>query len=998
MNAGIRRHVSGSGRKARPRLLVGGSLLALAGLCPGAALAQNESPPAPIAAAPQDETEIVVTGSYIRGTPENAALPVLVLTADELERRGSPSMLELIKSLPVSGPVLGDSNQFTTAAQFRIGGGTINLRGLGAQRTLVLINGRRMMYGIADTNMLPISAIGRVEILLDGAAATYGSDAIGGVANFITRRDLDGFDVGGQYRYVPGSNGDYEVHAAYGWQGNDSNILIAAGYQHRSELSVLDRDWSYLPRDVNPTSYSILGNPGIIVPVNAFGLPTAGGLVRDSNCAALGGEDAFGPLPVCTFAFAPYLNLVEREDRFQVYGEVNAGLSDSVRFHLEALYAYNNTPALRSSPGYPPLAGPFGPNSIGVFSAPISNPGAVTALQQAGLTPAQIAATSAVSLFFWRPFATGGNPLVGGAGGASSQREYTLFRISTALEGDITDRIEWRIAGTYARDTAFAQTPDVLIGRLQAALNGFGGPNCTGATPGANGCQYFNPFSNAIPGNPALGLTNPGFVSANANSAELNSWLFDDILQRAVSNYWIGDAVISGRTGINLPGGEIGFAIGGQYRYLNYDYDPLNDNSNAQVTPCPTPGQTNCAFRTGPFIFQGQTVPARLSENVYAAFAELSIPLTDRIDAQAAIRYEDYGGLTGSTTNPKFAARWRATDWLTLRGSIGTTFRGPAPGNRAAGGTTGLTGIAAAGNAFKAVDFFGNPAVGPEQAFTYSVGAIVETGGLRLIVDHWSYEVDDQIVTVPANIIATAVAGIGNGTQTVDCASPLRSLITFTNNNACVQGVTVGNDIARVRSDTTNGPTVRTSGIDVTLNYRFDEVLGGNVELGANVSFVLRYKQDAFIYNGITVTPAYDALGFANYDRLPGTIPDWRGMFYAQYSNRRHTLRATLHYVDGVTDNRGPTVIQTGVNAAGCTLATASAPGCQLITFGQQIDAFASVDLNYTFRLREDFTLSLGVQNLFDADPSPARLELSYDPFIGNPYGRTLEIGIRKTF
>lgn len=165
---------------------------------------------------PSTVEEVVVTGSFIAGTAKDTAIPVAVIGQEEIERRGSPSVLDLIKTLPISGPVLGDSNQFSTAAQGRSGGGTINIRGLGAQRTLVLMNGRRFAGYTADTNLLPVAAIGRVEILKDGAAATYGSDAIAGVANFITRKNLSGFEAQADYRYVPGSKGDYTGSVLYG--------------------------------------------------------------------------------------------------------------------------------------------------------------------------------------------------------------------------------------------------------------------------------------------------------------------------------------------------------------------------------------------------------------------------------------------------------------------------------------------------------------------------------------------------------------------------------------------------------------------------------------------------------------------------------------------------------------------------------------------------------------------------------------------------------------
>ena len=165
----------------RTLYLYGASALALTLATGGAACAAT----ATAAAAPESTVaEVVVTGSHISGTPKDTAIPVQVLTQVELQKQGSPTVLDLIKTLPIVGSVLGDSNQFSTAAQGKAGAGSINLRGLGSQRTLVLLNGRRFqgasIYG-ADTNLLPGAAIGRVEILKDGAAATYGSDAIGGV-------------------------------------------------------------------------------------------------------------------------------------------------------------------------------------------------------------------------------------------------------------------------------------------------------------------------------------------------------------------------------------------------------------------------------------------------------------------------------------------------------------------------------------------------------------------------------------------------------------------------------------------------------------------------------------------------------------------------------------------------------------------------------------------------------------------------------------------------
>jgi len=979
----------------RKNRLAGASVIVLAalGLTAGAASAQ----------APAEIEEVVVTGSFIAGTPKDTAIPVTVIGQDELERRGSPTVLEILKTLPVMGPVLGDSNQFSTLAQGAAGRGSINLRGLGPQRTLVLMNGRRFAGYTADTNMLPASAIGRVEVLKDGAAATYGSDAIGGVANFITRKNFEGLEVTADYRHVPGSDGgDYTAGALYGWVGDTSNLMLSLGYQHRGELSLTQRDFGVSDYFENPMGWSVLGNPGVYtVRSGPAGSGTSLGVVRDANCAEVGGQPGFsGAAPACYFTYLPFDNLVEETDHFQLYGEFNAELTETAKFHAEALYSQISLPDYRGSPSYPQTSGPNGPGSVNVFSVPASNPGFATFLQQTNNAALSGSAQSAL-LTLWRPLGNGGNPNTGGRGGQSQSRKYEHFRVSGGLSGQTgLYGIGYDVALTYLREKTDSQTGDILIDRLQRALNGLGGPNCTGSTPGAGGCQYYNPFSNGYAGNPALGLTNPGFVAGNVNAPNLIAWLYDRQITLVEQDTFVVDAVFNGRLPITLPGGEIGWAAGAQYRKIDFDQDIPNPLQNAQLTPCPVVGVTTCAFRTGPYIFLGQSMPLKLEQSVYALFGEMNLPVTDALNAQLALRFEDYGGQTGSTINPQFRGKWQLFDWAAIRGSVGTSFRGPTALNVARTGTTSLAGLATAGNNFKSVDNFGNPDTGPEKALTYSVGAIIQAGDFTATVDYWSYRLKDQITQVPAGIIASAVGGVGNGSQAVNCAHPLRSLITFNNGNACTQGVTIGNDIARVRSDTTNGPTITTTGLDVDVNYRFRDVLGGSLDVGANVSYVFEYKQAQFVFGGVTVSPAYDAVGFTNYDRLPGTIPNWRGQFYADYSRGPHNLRWTTNYVDDVNDNRGPTTVQTGPST-NCNVANAragTAINCQLVTFGLRVKPFISHDVTYRLSLDDELTVTASVFNLFDRDPSAARLEPSYDPFIGNPLGRTFKVGVRKAF
>lgn len=979
--------------------LLGGSAAVSALGCGGVASAQTL---ATAAAASGTVSEVVVTGSLIAGTPKDAAIPVSVISQADVAKQGSPSALDLIRNLPIVGSILGESNQASTLAQGRIGGGTINLRGLGAQRTLVLLNGTRFAGYTPDTNLLPIAAIGRIEILRDGAAATYGSDAIGGVVNFITRAGFDGLEVQADFRGVPGSSGDYTASGIYGWSKDTTNLLVSVGYQHRSELSETDRKWSLKPYLINPAQWSVLGNPGVF---SIRGLvnnaPATIKVVADANCAELGSTPGFtGTTPACYFGPVNSDNLVEDQDQYQVYGEFNARIGDTAKFHAEALYSKTDIPHVRFPPGYAPTSGPNGPGSVNVYSVPASNPGFNTFLTQTGNAGLIGAATGALATL-WRPVGSGGNPVTGGLGGQIGSRHYDELHVSADISGDMhVAGIGYDVRATYIRETQEQHTTDILIDRIQRSLNGLGGPNCVGTTPGANGCMYLNPFSNAYPSNPAVGAINPGFVPATANPASLVAWLYDTQIFLQNQDTFVADAVLHGKFAIDLPGGQPAWAAGMQYRNVQTYARPGNDLYDSRVTPCPVVGQTSCALKTGPYMFLGQTIPTNLGQEVYALFGEVTLPLTSAISGQLSLRYENYGGLTGSTTNPEFRAKWQVVDWLALRGSVGTSFRGPTAANVAPTGVTALAGIIAAGGAFKSLDLFGNPAVGPEKAFSYSVGAIVQRGGFTGTLDYWSYRLDNQIVTVPGNIIATSVGGVGNGTQFVNCASPLRNLITFDNGNICTQGVTVGNNISRVRSDTTNGPRIRTDGVDVDVNYLISDFWSGDLNLGASASYVFHYKQAPFIYAGVTVSPAFDAVGFANYDRLPGTIPHWRGQFYANYNRGPHNLRWTIQYVDGVTDNRGPTVVQTGPSS-NCNVANAqagTATNCQLATYGLEQGAYIEHDVTYRLDLPWQTTLTVSVLNVFDRAPPGAQLALGYDPLIGNPLGRTWKIGVRKRF
>lgn len=972
-----------------------GALVAALGFAP-AATAQTVT--AAAEAAPAEAAEIVITGSFIRGSRADAAVPVDIFKAADLTKQGISSPLEFIKQLPSVGAVLGDSNQFATASQGFQGNGSINLRGLGPTRTLVLFNGRRTIQapgdGFTDTNLIPFFAVSQIEILKDGAAATYGSDAIAGVANFITARDFEGVTVQGDYELVKGSRGNWTGSILAGAKLGKLNIMGGVGWQHRSELGTLERDFTRTTYQENPSGWSALGTPGLFAATyrEANGALTT--VARpDTGCAGLGGV-VDGTL--CRFSFVPFDNLIEEEDRYQAYLQANIDLSDTLHFHVEGLYSQTDLNSLGYSPSFPPTQGPRGSGSTSAFTVSPNNPGVAAYLAQTGL-PASTAARPlvAVTAAAWRPLGWLGNPLDPEKGSGRGAANNKAWRVSGGFEKDFSDTFRAQLYGTYWRSEREAYAPDIIGTRLQNALNGFGGPNCnTAGLPGENGCLWFNPFSNAGPGNPAQGLANPSYVAGNENTAELVGWLQVPVGTRQVEEQYVADLVFSGETSIDLGGGAIGYAFGAQYRSNTWSNRALSPIEDLQNNPCFREGDRSCVGTptegVGPFIFLGGTRRDKQSQNVYALFAEIKIPITEKLEVTGAARFEDYGEPIGSTFNPKGSVRWNPIDWLVLRGSASTTFKAPLATQVSSNFVTALAGIQAAANNFKSQDIFGNPTdLGPESAFTYNVGAVINTSGFTASIDYWSFDFKDRITTTPVQALASSVASgavAPNGTRFANCSSVFANLITF--QGGCVQGVTTGFDISRVRTDWVNGPKVKTSGIDVALDYKAD--LGpGQFGIGVQGSFVLDYTFGDFVFRGQLVQAGYKALGFTNYFRDPGTISKFRGTGYVNYAVSGINARYQIRYVEGVKDDRC-----VGVNPCA---STSFGP----TNFGAEVGSFTQHDITFTYDLPLESVkaqLQFGIENFTDADPPASRLEVSYDPFIGNPFGRIFRFGVRAGF
>lgn len=918
---------------------------------------------------------VIVTGSYIRGTAEDAALPVDVFTSEDLEKQGSPAMVDLIKSIPAVQGVIGESNQFLVNQG--AGTGNINLRGLGATRTLVLLNGRRLAASPTgngvDTNLLPTAAIGRIEVLKDGAAATYGSDAIGGVVNFITKENQDGLALDGSYTHIDGSDGDYGANISYGWSAGASSGLIAAGYRHRSELDTSERDWAVRGITENPQGgWSLASNPGTFS-------TSSGVSVVDPACESLGGQIVGG---ICRFQYIVFDNIVEKEDHYQVFADYNLDIGDSTTFHAEALYAMHDVPEEGVSPTYGPNQGPNGgaPN----YFIPLANPGlqallatnALTAAQRTALTTSNYGVPGVIaSGLLWRPFAQGGNPITGSS--QENERKFDGFRVSAGFTGEFGSSISWSTTATYGENSSEISTPDVLVSRLGLALRGLGGPNCTGTTAGANGCEWLNPFSTGVQSHAITGaVNNVTYTPGMENSAELARWLTTPNSYEERTTLLTVEAVLSGESGIQLPGGALGWAFGTQYRDTGVEHERTDDFADADLTPCaasPINPAAVCNPENGALSFYGPGSDYDLTQDMYAVFGELSLPITDSFQAQLAVRHEDYGGRVGATTNPKLSLRWQATDWLALRGSAGTTFRAPPQTSLSPDYSTTL---AYTYGAYRAYDTYGNPDLKPEEADTFNVGFILNVGDFGLTVDYWDFTFKDQLTTETAGQIVSAFFGSGAAGQD-HCGDPayaeLEARFTFS-----AAGCGASN-LLRTASYSINAASdVKISGIDASTYYMFDGVAGGALTVGVDGTYNLEYEVGESVFGGILLDPAQDLIGTRG--GRANTQTEWKANAYVDLSTGIHNVRWTARYIDGVEDVRG------GSTFAG------------LPDSARQIDDFLTHDLVYRVELPAETILTASILNIFDEDPPFTRLDLSYEPFLANPLGRQVKLGVSKRF
>ncbi len=951
-----------------------------------------------------EQVNVTVTGSAIESPAINMPSPVTVVSREILEQQGNTQLVDVFRNLNVSHGVAGErsswynSNQPATLTESVA---NVNLRGLGASRTLVLLNGRRhapvparLIGGrFVDVNTIPSIAVGRLEVLKEGGSATYGSDAVGGVANFVTRSDFRGFEFKVGHDWFEGA-GDTTFAGIWGAGIGASNLVVAMETVGREELMLEERPWTLARMtDYPPGSrvgWSSLGNPGTF----SVGEPvpwTAD--VFDPRCSDFGGLDEGW---TCRFRYAQYDNVIEEQRHNRFFAELNGPLTDRVDYRIEGLWSDAVIPNWYTTPSYPP----FPLTSTTTQEVGADHPGRQAFCSAYAGDPK---ADPAGACLDDRPWYFNGRPFANSGPARQLRRESRTQRISGSLDGDFAlagRDLHWDTGLTFSRAEGNYNLPAVYSDRLFLAYRGFGGPGCgvgvvadpdssagmrlgplNGAVAGRGPCSYYNPFSNAIQFSEqhrsALRDTpNPDYLAELRNTEELRLWLNDESDLVSTVDLFVADFTLSGPLVENLAD----FALGYQFRNTNAAGNP-NDSGDVTINPCPVTGDTSCdeGRRFGPFAFTNVHRPYSASQRVQRFFAELAFQLGSRIDTQLAANYEFYDveGRRVNSFDPKFGWRFQAFEnldySLSFRGSVQTTFRTPSLDDLNTSPFTTLEWIPETG-AYQAVDRFGRADLLPERAFTYNVGAVLFLGGnLEATVDFWSYDFENVIGSMPYDAVSGLYSGGDPAIQ--DAVAPFVVCAGGRASDLAPAERCDAQNLKRLQIDLVNWPGLTTTGFDTHLAQRLD-IGPGRLSLSWDSTYTRSYDTKELLLPGTSVvlSEAEEAAGYLNFAHpIAVPLPRWKSRWWASWDWGDYRLAGYLNYISSYEDRGENTTVPL-------------------------IESFTTLDASFRWRLPQGVDLTLYALNLTGAIPPHANVEQAFDGFTHDPKERRLKAALTWRF
>ncbi len=749
---------------------------------------------------------VEITGSSIKRVEAEGALQVQTLNRADIERTGVQTTEQLLQTVSAMSSS-GQTNTAMGAGLGTYGGSGVSLRGLGEERTLVLLNGRRLAAfsgsggGTVNVNNIPLAAVERVEILKDGASAVYGSDAVAGVVNFILTKDFQGYQLGGTVGTptTGGGGQQYQANIVAGWGDlNKENWNLTVSGQWLRNQDLFGRDRSYASSgDRYPLQLPLNTGQGNIQgawtlgsgPKNVAGAPYQAGFANYGNPLASAGQcgtlkgasrgsDLFNGYPWCTYDQAADVGLLSQTET--VSGTMNFvfRLNDSAELFADGLYSRS---VITTTYQPSPVRTSFMETSEAFATAGIdrvlllrpSNPAyslASSYLQSVGLGALDgedLGITSRAWDF----------------GPRVDENTSTQTRLVAGARGDWMEQ-SYNVALGYNESKLGAKVKDGYFAMTSFAA----------ATQAAG--SDWNPWSPT---------QSPAFMNALAPGRYVGKTLD---AKTSATNL---DATLSGDV-LKLPSGMMQYAAGYQYRRENFSQSP------------------SAALGSGDIAgLGGAEKPIDADRNVNALFGELNIPIVKSLDGGLALRWDDYSDF-GSTTNWKGNLRWQPSQQWLVRGSYGTGFRAPtlkdlyAP--QVLQSSSQFNDPVTGQQNLQVNDLTGgNPNLKPETSKQWSAGLVFQpVQQVAIGLDYFSIQVDNVISAPSTQEIVTQNA-LGNPAY---AGLVVRNPLT--------------NNIESTKTLLANTGTMTVQGMD--LDFRYREKLGpGVINVGLNSTYYFKFDQ-----------------------------------------------------------------------------------------------------------------------------------------------------------
>jgi iron complex outermembrane receptor protein len=678
----------------------------------------------------QDAQRVEITGSSIKRIDAETALPVTILTRDDITKSGVTSVEQLLATVTATSSA-GGTQLATGAGTSTYGLSDISMRGLGSERTLVLVNGRRLAAfaggggAAVNVNSIPLAAIERVEVLKDGASAVYGSDAIAGVINFIMTKSYKGVEISGSTSQ-PSDGGDSNriaIVAGFGDIDADRfNLTVSGSYEKDNELFAKDRSFS---ASGNQSPFLVagatgLGNiqgpwiPGVGPGPGYSSAGTAGGfgnpLAVQDRCEEIamfnaGATSKGGGAEYCAFDSAPFVALVPERELLTFSANLAFKLSQDHELFGDLLYAKSTvSQEIQASPVRTSfLAADTLFDTQGVDRALLINPSNpnyqlaadyLNSIGQGALVGQPLGITSRVFDF----------------GGRKSEDEATQTRFVAGSRGLLFGQ-DYEVAYTFNK----SETSGNLVQGYfsQVAYARF-----------IQGRNDWNPWSlqQTQAFNDALAASGAEYIGPTLEATSESNTL---------------DFKMSGPA-FKLPAGESYYAAGIQYRDESYEALP------------------SAAYGTGDIAGLGGAVPEVSEErSVTSLFGELVVPIVKSLEGNIGLRYDDYDDV-GSSTTYKVSARWTPVSWAVVRGSVGSGFRAPTLTDlyqpQSLGTSEQFTDPLTGQTSLQVNNLSGgNPALEPEESDQLTLGLVLQPmPQLSASIDWFRIKVDGIINTPSA--------------------------------------------------------------------------------------------------------------------------------------------------------------------------------------------------------------------------------------------------------